>query len=550
MHSKPTGQQDSVHQHSIDIFEETISPTIPVQSCSNEILHEIECLPNEIPKNKKVQKDDKNVYLIGDSIAASIKNIIVQKSPTDTHIVDFSRGGATIGSVSKAFQMEVLKEDMAILIVGTNDLFRTKWDEIKTAFVSMLNKLQKCKTVFIVQICRRYDTPRINKHITKLNTRIKHLVKTWNNVKIIHTKYIKYENVSEDGIHLNNTGKNKMAHKIITSLFPDIQSKGLSENYRNGQNKGSQKSSAKNDGNKHRKSNKHNISKNKQDFFPSHYTKKTQRRSRRGDHRIAEENDPDFSGTYWTQKDKTDPKTSNGYHPSKATPSLDSYINRPAMNEMVHFPHVNQPPTAGLTYRPPVFQQPSKEWVHHEPTNQLPPNGWSYQQRVRQPPFNSPVFHLPFSSHFPTNDWIQQHPFYVPSTSGLTGRQSMEQPPINEPGYFRDLVQPPFNGLFHHQPINEQVYHQQVKQPPTNRPFHNQTMNQPPINDQVYRQEVNQPPSNVPVYHQPPSNEQANRQHTIQHGEQQLAPPMNQIPVNNISTGQNFLNMRQWPILI
>ncbi|KAL1453473.1 hypothetical protein WDU94_007608 [Cyamophila willieti] len=554
---QPAGQRGTMHHHnSIDIFEETVSLSLPIQSCNNETSNKIES-HNENSKSKILHKEDNNLYLIGDSIAASIKNIIVEKCPTDTHIIDFSSGGATIGSVNRTFQMEVSNRDMAILIVGTNDLFRTKWDEIKTAFESMLNKLVGCKSVFVVQICRRYDTPGINKHITKLNTRIKHLVKTWNNVKIIHTKYIKYENISEDGIHLNVAGKKKLAHRIVTSLFPDIQSNRFSEKYRKSQETGRQNFSSKNDEhkNKNRKSNRYNNRRHKRDSSPSYSTKKKWRRGKRWDHHTVEDNESFNSESYWTQVNEPDPNTYNGHisQPTKVMTSVyDKHFNYPLNNEMIYYQYADQPPIAEPNNRTPFFQHPSNKWVHHQPTIQLPTNGWFYQQSMNQPPINEPVFRRPMNQP-PINEQVYRQHMNQPPINEQVYRQPMNQPPINEPVYRQPMHQPPINESVYRQQMNQPPNNGQVYREPTNRPpidesAYHRHVNQPPVKESIYRQPINQPPTNEPVYHQPmnqpPINGLVYRQQMNLPAERQPAPHTNQMPVNATSPGQNFLNMR------
>uniref|UniRef100_A0A8D8QWT6 Uncharacterized protein n=1 Tax=Cacopsylla melanoneura TaxID=428564 RepID=A0A8D8QWT6_9HEMI len=86
---------------------------------------------------------------------------------------------------------------------------------MKVALNALVLKLKDCKAVYLVQIIKRYDTPKINKHIIQLNTRIKHLVKSNKNVKILNTRSIKYNHLTDDGLHLNRIGKMLLTNKII-----------------------------------------------------------------------------------------------------------------------------------------------------------------------------------------------------------------------------------------------------------------------------------------------------------------------------------------------
>lgn len=191
----------------------------------------------------------RNMFLIGDSIAASVKFLISNKCPQGVNIVDYTRGGNVFEKADQSFKEEVREEDLAVIILGTNDLFKTSWFKIKSALDSLLIKLEKCKSVYIVQILKRFDVPRINKHITNLNTRVKHFVKTKGNVKIINNKMIKYEHINRDGIHLNNDGKNKLASKIILTIF-EITEQNASDNITNSSERSSDKKIKRKRGNK------------------------------------------------------------------------------------------------------------------------------------------------------------------------------------------------------------------------------------------------------------------------------------------------------------
>lgn len=108
------------------------------------------------------------MYLIGDSIAASISHELAVKIEAGNTLVNYTRGGIGIKQADEMFMEKVTKQQQhtAVIIVGTNDLFQTPWNEMKVAFTSLLNKLKYCKSVFLIQILKRYDVPKVNKHIT------------------------------------------------------------------------------------------------------------------------------------------------------------------------------------------------------------------------------------------------------------------------------------------------------------------------------------------------------------------------------------------------
>lgn len=462
VHYKPTAYEnaESIRNYSIDIFEETLSPSLPTQNCSKKSSNKNECLSTERidGANKETQE---NIYLIGDSIAASIKNIIVQKSPRDTHIIDFTRGGATIGSVDSAFHMDISTNDKAVMIVGTNDLFKTQWDSIKKAFESMMNKLQRCKTVYIIQICRRYDIPRINKHITKLNTRIKHLVKTCKNVQVVNTKYIKYDQLSEDGIHLNNIGKNKLAHKIVTSMFPGEKlTRGQLENVASQIKKPTHKNSTITKNNKNREN--HTLDKklhNYKLYNPNHTTNK--RQIGRGYYSKIEKVHSNSGirekhGNYFTSNRVN---MSTFRQPNTAS-TYGNYVGEQpyfsSFNEMMYYPKFVHPP---MIYHPPpppppqtLMQPATTEWTDLHQTRNIPPsNRWAYQNTVK-PPLN--------------NGWVcRQTNDQIPN-NGMVSQTTVHQQPFDRPlhGIPTPIQQP------NNQWVNQQtVRPQPIYQPPQQR---------------------------------------------------------------------------------
>lgn len=71
----------------------------------------------------------------------------------------------------------------------------------------------------------RYDTWHMNKHISKLNTKIRKLLETFPSVKIIATKTLfRPSDYCQDGVHLNQTGQRKLFEKLKSSLKLDCLS--------------------------------------------------------------------------------------------------------------------------------------------------------------------------------------------------------------------------------------------------------------------------------------------------------------------------------------
>uniref|UniRef100_A0A8D8R3L4 Uncharacterized protein n=1 Tax=Cacopsylla melanoneura TaxID=428564 RepID=A0A8D8R3L4_9HEMI len=195
-------------------------PAAAIKSASGRTTTRRDLETASIAPNVTFDQNNKNVYLIGDSIAKSIVQNLANKCPSSYDLIDYSRGGMTIINASKEFVDEPGVGDIAVLLVGTNDLFKTQWEDMKKAFINLLEKLKNCKQIYVSQILRRYDIKKINIHIARLNTCLKHLVKSYNNVKIINTNLIKYHHLSHDKLHLNNAGKNVLTYLLASELFP------------------------------------------------------------------------------------------------------------------------------------------------------------------------------------------------------------------------------------------------------------------------------------------------------------------------------------------
>ncbi|KAL1447947.1 hypothetical protein WDU94_005560 [Cyamophila willieti] len=110
-----------------------------------EIFNQLQHVQRKLTNVTSNVDQNTNVYLIGDSIAKSIIGKLADKLPSGYDLIDYSKGGMTTINANKLFVDEPKVGDIAVLIVGTNDLFKTQWEDIKKAYISLFDKLQKCK---------------------------------------------------------------------------------------------------------------------------------------------------------------------------------------------------------------------------------------------------------------------------------------------------------------------------------------------------------------------------------------------------------------------
>lgn len=138
----------------------------------------IQCTPKETRNS--------SLHLIGDSHVNRLYSCLKSKK----NIISHSKGGAKLKDIVELCKnLELLPDDSAIIIGGTNDLFQTSWELMKKQYVELIKETEKCKNVSFLLIMNRYDKLHMNKHISNLNTKIKNLLQTFPSVKIITTKH-------------------------------------------------------------------------------------------------------------------------------------------------------------------------------------------------------------------------------------------------------------------------------------------------------------------------------------------------------------------------
>uniref|UniRef100_A0A8D9E5J3 SGNH hydrolase-type esterase domain-containing protein n=1 Tax=Cacopsylla melanoneura TaxID=428564 RepID=A0A8D9E5J3_9HEMI len=162
----------------------------------------------------------KNVFLIGDSHCREMHSCIKQYVKSDSRVNCIFHPGKTITYVVDAIKPSKLPPDTQICIfAGTNDVFKTSFEDITRSFQKLYNKCKQFK-VLIILIPPRYDRRNLNPHIVKLNSKLKHLTKTFENFDFIDpTNFVQLQHFSSDGLHLNLKGKNLVSRKIVMKTF-------------------------------------------------------------------------------------------------------------------------------------------------------------------------------------------------------------------------------------------------------------------------------------------------------------------------------------------
>lgn len=160
----------------------------------------------------------KKCYLIGDLHLEQIKEGLEKNEEItkEYEIKSNIQPKNGIQSIEKTQIPEnVNKEDLIIISGGTNDLYRTKPNEIIESLKTIINL--PCTTILLSippQNCLY-----TNKDIRNLNTSIKRQMKQYNNLHIINThKVVKIRDLEEDGITISPITKKWVTEKIIKTI--------------------------------------------------------------------------------------------------------------------------------------------------------------------------------------------------------------------------------------------------------------------------------------------------------------------------------------------
>lgn len=180
----------------------------------------------------------KNIFIIGDSHCRDMQPCIKQFVKSDCRVNCISHPGKTFNYVVDSIKPSKLSNDTQICIfAGTNDVFNTKFEDLTRSFQKLYNKCRQFK-VLIILIPPRYDKRHMNRHIVKLNSKLKHLIKTFDNFDLIDpTNFIQHQHFSHDGLHLNLKGKNFISKKLVTKIFGRVFSNKTNNDYMNKINK-------------------------------------------------------------------------------------------------------------------------------------------------------------------------------------------------------------------------------------------------------------------------------------------------------------------------
>ncbi|KAL1448362.1 hypothetical protein WDU94_001889 [Cyamophila willieti] len=164
-----------------------------------------------------------NIFLVGDSHTRDLKPIMISKLPEKCYIRSFVKPGKNIKYLVDNIKPHlIIPGTQIIFFAGTNDVFRNPWSDIKSSLEKLQKKLKDFQVLFIL-IPPRYDVKKINNHISRLNSLIKHELAKFPNFTYLNpTPIVPISNFRYDMIHVDRKGKHLLCNQIILKLFNKI----------------------------------------------------------------------------------------------------------------------------------------------------------------------------------------------------------------------------------------------------------------------------------------------------------------------------------------
>ncbi|KAL1448050.1 hypothetical protein WDU94_012322 [Cyamophila willieti] len=196
--------------------------------------------------NSEVPEASSSFVVYGDSHCRELGKIMQKLVVDNTSILCNVNPGRKLDFIIDSIKPKKLPPNCKLcLIAGTNDLFCTKFESVKTSLEKLFSK---CKDInlYVVLIPPRYDQVGINTHVRKLNVKIKHFCSGHNNVQCIDPgNFINFSHVSQDGVHLNKKGKNILCTKLVSKVLGTVVSDLSIENREESNNNKKKKSKSK-----------------------------------------------------------------------------------------------------------------------------------------------------------------------------------------------------------------------------------------------------------------------------------------------------------------
>uniref|UniRef100_A0A8D8UG21 SGNH hydrolase-type esterase domain-containing protein n=1 Tax=Cacopsylla melanoneura TaxID=428564 RepID=A0A8D8UG21_9HEMI len=181
---------------------------------------------------EETPKEYKRILIVGDSHTRETDSILKRYVPKQCSVKTICKPGFQLDQIVNLIIPEKIGPDtLTCVIVGTNDVFKTKWEKIENSLANLMLKL-KDHTILFVLTPPRFDVKKINRHIANLNTRIKYYLAKHKNCTLLDThNFLHIDKYNRDLVHLNLKGKNTLCYRIVKRMFGKVTQQTYSTYY-------------------------------------------------------------------------------------------------------------------------------------------------------------------------------------------------------------------------------------------------------------------------------------------------------------------------------
>ncbi|XP_026684383.1 protein kinase 4-like [Diaphorina citri] len=214
MHSQ--NQDFSVAVKLIDLEEEIRINSKRISKIEERIKEKDNVSSNENDIHE-IKNDKKRCVMIGDSHLRYVQQIMERnQSFMENYSVTIDmKPGLGFENICKDIPNNMKEDSLLVVCAGTNDLYKTEFSTVERE----ITKLSKIKQKVILISIPPQFCEYTNIDIIKLNTRIKYLCKSYQNIEILNThSFIKPQHLARDGVHLSKRAKIWMATKLMSMI--------------------------------------------------------------------------------------------------------------------------------------------------------------------------------------------------------------------------------------------------------------------------------------------------------------------------------------------
>uniref|UniRef100_A0A8D9BHX7 Uncharacterized protein n=1 Tax=Cacopsylla melanoneura TaxID=428564 RepID=A0A8D9BHX7_9HEMI len=173
---------------------------------------------NRNKEDRRSKTQPKKVcYFYGDSHLRYLRNILDKKEDfTNQYEIQIQvNPGRGIEYIYNQINQQIKPNNVLVISAGTNDLYKTKFHNIKNTLEEMSTLEQR---IILITIPPQKD-PYVNEDIMKLNNKIQNLVNDIPNIETLNiNQFVKPKHLALDGIHLSRRAKEWLCDRIVDKI--------------------------------------------------------------------------------------------------------------------------------------------------------------------------------------------------------------------------------------------------------------------------------------------------------------------------------------------